>query len=359
VQFKPPRKRNQIKVVYAFICFDANSSGVYWKIKDQVSIWKNENLDVQLVIITDLKSSELWLDIDPKALLIFDNGILSKIKSRFKLLRLAIQQEPDILYFRDNFPINIPKASAPIVIEVQSLVKNELRARSFLRYIGFNLCKNFYYRNLTAAVFVSRELQRINEISLKTSQKFHISANGINLERFEQLPFISESIELIFIGHPNQPWHGIEDILELAANLSHLKFHIVGYDNKQVPDNVCTYKELKRSEYIELAKQCTLGISTLGLNVKGMSEASPLKSREYLALGLPIISRYEDTDFPEGRDFILRLPSDNRQISDFASEIETFANNWKGRRVGRNEISNIDVNAKERSRLDFFYSLLP
>jgi hypothetical protein len=90
-----------------------------------------------------------------------------------------------------------------------------------------------------------------------------------------------------------------------------------------------------------------------------MTEASPLKSREYLALGLPIISRYEDTDFPEGRDFILRLPSDNRQLSDFASEIETFANNWKGRRVSRNEISNIDVNAKERSRLDFFYSLLP
>jgi glycosyltransferase involved in cell wall biosynthesis len=356
---KSPGKRKRIKVVYAFTCFNANSSGVYWKIKDQVTIWKNENLDIQLVVITELKSSQLWLDIDPKAVLIFDKGISNKIKNRFKLLKIAIYQEPDILYFRDNFPINIPKAVAPIVIEVQSLVANELRSRSFLRYGAFNLCKKFYYRNLKAAVFVSRELQKLNEINLKSSQQFHVSGNGINLDRFEQLPLTSESIEFIFIGHPNQPWHGIEDILELAKNLPHLKFHIVGYDDKKVPENVFTYKELNRSEYIELAKQCTLGISTLRLNVKGMSEASPLKSREYLALGLPIISRYEDTDFPEGREFILRLPSDSRQLSDFASEIETFAHNWKGRRVSRDEISTIDVIVKERARLDFFFSLLP
>ncbi len=359
MQLKSPSKRKRIKVVYAFTCFDANSSGVYWKIKDQVTIWKNENLDVQLVVITDLKSSELWLDIDPKAVIIFDKGVFSKLKNRFKLIRLAIQQEPDILYFRDNFPINIPQSAAPIVIEVQSLVKNELRARSFLRYKAFNLCKNFYYRNLIAAIFVSRELQRINEINLKTTQKFHVLGNGINFDRIDQLPVASDSIELLFIGHPNQPWHGVEEINDLALTLPDFKFHIVGYESQQAPSNVYYYSELKRSEYLEIAKHCTVGISSLRLNVNGMTEASPLKSREYLALGLPIISRYEDTDFPEERDFILRLPTDNRKLSDFSSEITTFADNWKGRRVSRNEIANIDLNSKERSRLDFFYSLLP
>jgi hypothetical protein len=40
-----------------------------------------------------------------------------------------------------------------------------------------------------------------------------------------------------------------------------------------------------------------------------MSEASPLKSREYLALGLPVIGAYEDTDIPPDDPVYLQLPN--------------------------------------------------
>ena len=359
MQSTAKNNRKRIKIVYALTCFEARSSGVYWKIKDQLSIWKNDNIETQLVVITDHKSADLWLGIDRNAILIFDRSLLSKVKNRFRILKVAIQQKPDVLYFRDNFPIYIPNTNFPLVIEVQSLVKNELRARGNLRFLAFRLFRNLYYRNITAAVFVSRELQQINEINLKTSHQFHISGNGIDIDRVTELPVTQDSIELLFIGHPNQPWHGIEDIFDLASIMPKFKFHIIGYESGQTSENVFSYKELERSEYLQIAERCTLGISTLKLNIKGMAEASPLKSREYLAMGLPIISRYEDTDFSTGKDFILQLPNDSRKLTEFAGEIETFAYSWRGRRVKRSDLSVIDVKTKERARLDFFYSLLP
>jgi hypothetical protein len=89
-----------------------------------------------------------------------------------------------------------------------------------------------------------------------------------------------------------------------------------------------------------------------------MNEACPLKVREYLAYGLPIIIGYSDTDFLERPDFILTLPNHENNVNESLSEIEKFVLKWKGKRVPRDMITHIDICEKEKQRLSFFQSVI-
>jgi len=55
-----------------------------------------------------------------------------------------------------------------------------------------------------------------------------------------------------------------------------------------------------------------MGLSTLGLFLKNMDEACPLKSREYISLGLPFIYGYKDQDINATIDLLgFNVPNDN------------------------------------------------
>ena len=84
-----------------------------------------------------------------------------------------------------------------------------------------------------------------------------------------------------------------------------------------------------------------------------MHEASPLKSREYLARGLPVIGAYEDTDIPEASPVYLRLPNQKGAIVNHITDVEAFIASWRGRRVQHSEIDYLDTSVKEAQRLEF------
>jgi len=89
-----------------------------------------------------------------------------------------------------------------------------------------------------------------------------------------------------------------------------------------------------------------------------MEEASPLKVREYLAYGLPVIIGYKDTDFHEDVPFILRLPNSEDNIEANLSAIETFVHRWRNQRVPREAIAHLDIKVKESQRIAFFQKIL-
>lgn len=97
-----------------------------------------------------------------------------------------------------------------------------------------------------------------------------------------------------------------------------------------------------------------IAIGTLGLHRKSMNEASPLKVRHYLALGLPVISAHTDTDFNRGAPFLLTLPNEENNVLPNLSLIDRFVEEWRGRRVTRNDIKHLDYRYKEHARLEFF-----
>jgi glycosyltransferase involved in cell wall biosynthesis len=75
--------------------------------------------------------------------------------------------------------------------------------------------------------------------------------------------------------------------------------------------------------------RANIAVSAIGGHRKGLFVASPLKSREALAMGLPIIYSYEDPDLPANLSFAHRVPANDFAI-DIPALIEWYAGLWAG-----------------------------
>ena len=91
-----------------------------------------------------------------------------------------------------------------------------------------------------------------------------------------------------------------------------------------------------------------------------LTEGSPLKSREYLAYGLPMVLAYKDTDLDDlNVEFLLKIPNTEDNILTHGKLIRDFAYKMRGKRVDREIIAPlIDTKVKEEKRLAFFKEIL-
>jgi hypothetical protein len=104
---------------------------------------------------------------------------------------------------------------------------------------------------------------------------------------------------------------------------------------------------------------CDLAISTLALHRKGMKEACPLKTRECLAYGLPMVLPYVDTDLKDlDADSLLKIPNKEDNIQTHGQAIRDFAYRMRGKRVDREMITSIDQVSKEAERIRFFEEII-
>lgn len=349
-----PATKTPAKVAYVLISYHAAHSGVYAKVSDQITFWRSEGIEVQLFVITDENSVPFWKAIDANCVTLLDSNTFSKIINRFQIVSLAAKSSPNVIYVRDSFPIRLPKIQMPIVLEIQSLVANELRIRSKTKYLFFNCIKRFIYSRISGAVFVTSELMIKNEFSLSDDTPKISIGNAINLNRIVTLTLdYQNGPNIFFVGSSGQAWHGVEELLNFAKLNPDIFIHIVGEDRKSSLPNLRFYGQLKPFEYHQIAAKCIAGVGTLNLSAKHMEEASPLKVREYLAMGLPVIIRYHDADLDQSSDFVLQLPVDERCFSDFSHEIRVFLDTWSRKRVPKSAISHLDVSVKESKRLEF------
>ena len=102
----------------------------------------------------------------------------------------------------------------------------------------------------------------------------------------------------------------------------------------------------------ELYKKMDIAIGTLALHRKKMEEASPLKVREYVAYGLPVIIGYIDIDL-NNEEFILNIGNYEENVVESIDAIVKFIESWKNKVIDL-DISRIDMNKKEKQRLKFF-----
>jgi hypothetical protein len=168
---------------------------------------------------------------------------------------------------------------------------------------------------------------------------------------------------LVFIGTPGFSWHGVDKLVVLARRFPDLQVDIVGYDQldeyEPLPPNLTLHGYLSVDRYRKVMAGCDAALSTLALYRKGMEEACPLKTRECLAYGLPMVLPYVDTDLKDlDCDFLLRIPNKEDNIQTHGQTIHDFAYRMRGRRVERNLIASIDQVAKEAERIRFFEEII-
>ncbi|MBX3228111.1 MAG: glycosyltransferase [Labilithrix sp.] len=166
-------------------------------------------------------------------------------------------------------------------------------------------------------------------------------ANGVDVSTVAPtgfVPFDGEELRLVFLASSHALWHGTDRLrksLEAYRGRRRVVLDMVGRGSnpagtREVFGNVTIrHHGMLHGEALDrVLAQGTLAISTLAFFRTGLRQAAVLKTREYVARGLPTVLGYEDMDLPEDWPFALRLPIDESVFSldplfDFAARVSS------------------------------------
>lgn len=166
-------------------------------------------------------------------------------------------------------------------------------------------------KQVKGAICVTQDIAiyQENRANIKT----FLYPNGIDLSSIEIIEDkrIDYEVNIAFMCGTFSAWHGLDLLLDsVLENLefiqtNNVKIHLIGRVLEKELDFIKTnklpivlYGLLSSEEYIKVLSKCEIGIDSLALNRKQLSEAAALKVREYFAFGLPIYSAYKDTAIP-------------------------------------------------------------
>ena len=295
----------------------------------------NENLPgVMKKINNTVKAAQnIGIDAEHKAF---------KTKERLVSAKALLKDNSELIFIRFAFfihtflfPILIYKrlTGAKIIIDVptpRAIALNEMRG---------NKAKNLKIKILWNYIFSSWILFPANKIIQYADESAFFSfglkhktikmGNGILIDETTKLVERNKKHnEINLIGVASLAfWHGYDRLIKALALFAEenskykINFKIIG-DGEVLQDlkDLVTQLQLedrvffKGALYGEELEQAYLGmdigIASLGLYRIGLSEASVLKTREYMAKGLCVLGTGKDPDFTEDSKFRFTVPND-------------------------------------------------
>lgn len=119
-------------------------------------------------------------------------------------------------------------------------------------------------------------------------------------------PFHGRQMNLAFMSGEIQPWHGFDRLLAGLKNFSgpvRIKIHLIGHIQPEnlkgwnLDPDFFIFHGLQTGENLDrILANCHVAVGSLGLFRNQMTESSPLKTREYMARGLPFVIAGKDPD---------------------------------------------------------------
>lgn len=194
------------------------------------------------------------------------------------------------------------------------LIKDKLHRNKLFQYID-----KIAFSGGKKSIFRVPVLNYNNGISLHVIKKR--SPSGLNDNAIDMLCAASFA-----------KWHGVDRLIAgLGSYMNNdpkrlVYLHLLGegpalVDLKQqvnelgLSNYVKFYGRLNRERMDEVYDKCTLAIASLGLHRIGLSVASTLKTREYLAKGIPFVYSGEiDVFLNSPVDFCLKVPADETPV---------------------------------------------
>ena len=348
-------------------------SGVFQKVLKQARVWANAGHQVGLFVVT--RNAEVREALGHAGLkhggtvCCYRHGLtirsfIARLAAFKQVAKDVLAWEPDIVYTRQDLyysPVRTVARLCRLVVEVNTNDLAEIRMHSTLQWLYHYLTRGLVLRSATGLVYPCQELAKLGHYR-KFGKPYQIIGNGVALDEIQTAPPPKGSqLRLVFVGQARCPWHGLDKVVLLAKSFPEWRFDLIGVGlpdlGGQVPVNVVFHGPLGRSEYQEFLSAADCAIGTLALHREALNEASPLKTRECLAYGLPVIIGYRDTDLAADSPFVLELPNTETNVSDNLTLIQSFVEKWKGQRVPREAVLHLDYKVKEATRLHFFQTL--
>ncbi|MCS3555824.1 MULTISPECIES: hypothetical protein [unclassified Sphingobacterium] len=351
-------------------------SGVLNKLNQQVESWTMKGNDVYVVSIpseVNFSGDKLLLTSVAKDVFIYKNkkassffskgelNFINKFLSTSSVKNYIATIKPDVIYMREM--VAFPRITAmfskyPVVLESNTLLEKELKFCGFALRLFYNLFQPYLNKRIDGFIGVTDEISttyiKYNKPTVTIGNSIHIDIDIIN-----QKKTLNSSINIIFVGSPDCTWHGIDKFVKMASHYPQYSFYLVGpiVSDVSLP-NLKQMGFLGKDELADLYSIADIGVGSLALHRNEMNQACPLKVREYLSLGLPIIIAYEDKDL-NNQDFVLQLPNEENCIDGHLGDIEGFIEKWKGQRINLDLVhSLVSTEVKEDERLIFLSKVI-
>jgi hypothetical protein len=344
-------------------------SGVGKKIASQISAWRLLGHDARLYMHSEDHRPEADL-IEGEYFFFAVQGKLRTEWNRIKAMRRMIDAlrayRPDFIYLRYGayvYPAHELMKIAPVVEEINTNDLTQHEGLGGLYSLYNRLTRGIFLHRVRGLVTVSSELA-VSPAFASYKKPTCVIANGVNLDDFSQLPTPgNDQPRLVFIGNPGYTWHGVDKLVTLARLVADIQLDIIGYDKlpdlEPLPGNITLHGYLTMQEYQKVLLSADVAFSSLALHRIELEEASPLKSRECLAFGLPLVIAYVDTDLDGmNSDFLLKIPNKPDNVQTHAQAIRDFAYRMRGVRVHRDHLTRLDLMTKEKMRIEFFKGML-
>lgn len=196
--------------------------------------------------------------------------------------------------------------------------------------------------------------------------------NGVDLTsvtaRSESGDIASGTLDLL-LASSFAPWHGVDRLIRgldryynQEGGTRDIHLHLCG-DGVEIPrlkdlaskasldDRITFYGQLSKSQLSDVYDKCSMAIASLGLHRIGISTSATLKSREYLAKGIPFVYEGEvDVFIKEPVDFCMQVPYDDSAIS--IDDVIAFHDSLYGRYSEGRLIASIRNYAEEHVSVD-------
>ena len=154
-------------------------------------------------------------------------------------------------------------------------------------------------------------------------------ANGVDVARIPTTGFAplasGGALRLALMSSSHAVWHGTDRLFDalrayrggrpVAVDMIGQSGGAPGTEETIGSARIRHHGMLHGAALDDVLRQATLGISTLAFFRTGLRQAAVLKTREYIARGLPVVFGYDDVDVPDDCPFVLRVPNDDSPIS--------------------------------------------
>lgn len=357
----------RIAYVTIHVAPEIMQGGVGKKIKSQIGFWREQGHEVSLFSLTPAE-----IPFPEERQFVFDarTNLLKREKKRasglMRMLKAIHEYKPDAIYLRYglySYPLHRLFKIAPVVLEVNSDDRVEYSTRGKFFYWLNRLTRRLTFAPAAGIIVPTHELSGI--YLLKKNQFGAVISNGVDMNSVEVLPPPkNEHPVLTLVGTPGMNWHGVDKLIHFAKMNSDVLVNIVGYASNDVdmfiPPNVTLHGFLPHAQVRDVLMKTDVACGTLALHRKDMHEACPLKVREAILYGIPLLLAYYDTDLSDIHlPTILQIPNTEDNLVTHAELVLRFAREMMGRRVDPSTVVPfLDQRKKEAERLEFIKIVL-
>lgn len=359
-----------MKIAYVVTHPAYQVDGVTRKIRYQVDAWRKAGCEAEVFFITDKEEGD-----PPFSARVYNrkaNG--GRAEAYRRVVSELRDYRPDLIYLRWQYHrsevTNLGK-EFPVVVELNGdiLKTAKLIAPTSLKrrliYYHTLLTYPILFRQAAGFVAVTSEVANLPYVR-KWKRPVHVTPNAVRLADFQVAPPTSagQLPRIAFIGQV-AAWHGVDKIVALAHRTQgQLEIDLIGASASELPEcppNLICHGYLKPEDYLPVLAGCDVGLDGLALHRKGMQEACPLKIREYIACGLPLILSCRETAFTDRGlpDWVLQISNEPDNIERFSEEIVEFVQAMKGKRISHHHSAPyFDIEVLEERKLAFFKQCL-